>query len=49
MSKKEQIIEEISKTAITLGLRTVSAVPSPILGAAGNREFFLHLRAHLVP
>ena len=45
----KRVVEEISKTAITLGLRTVSAIPSPILGAAGNREFFLHLRADLVP
>ena len=44
-----RVIKDVTRTANTLGLRTVSTIPSPILGAAGNREFFLHLRAHLVP
>ena len=39
-----RVVEEVIAAADTLGLRHMSTTPSPILGAEGNREFFLHLR-----
>jgi 23S rRNA (cytidine1920-2'-O)/16S rRNA (cytidine1409-2'-O)-methyltransferase len=39
-----RVIEEITGAANTLGLTRVAMIESPITGAEGNREFFLHLR-----
>ncbi len=39
-----RVLEEISAAAAEVGLTRVSSVPSPITGAKGNQEFFLHLR-----
>lgn len=39
-----RVVEEVIAAADTLGLRHVSTTASPILGAEGNREFFVHLR-----
>jgi 23S rRNA (cytidine1920-2'-O)/16S rRNA (cytidine1409-2'-O)-methyltransferase len=38
-----RVIDEVSRLAADLGLRRVAMVESPIAGATGNREFFLHL------
>ena len=40
----EAVVEKAVKDAADAGLRRVAMTPSPILGATGNREFFLHLR-----
>jgi 23S rRNA (cytidine1920-2'-O)/16S rRNA (cytidine1409-2'-O)-methyltransferase len=39
-----RVVEEIAAAADTLGVSRVASVESPITGAEGNREFFLHLR-----
>jgi 23S rRNA (cytidine1920-2'-O)/16S rRNA (cytidine1409-2'-O)-methyltransferase len=39
-----RVLEEVSAAAREVGLTAVSSVPSPITGAKGNQEFFLHLR-----
>jgi 23S rRNA (cytidine1920-2'-O)/16S rRNA (cytidine1409-2'-O)-methyltransferase len=39
-----QVVEAVTRTADALGLTRVAATDSPIAGAEGNREFFLHLR-----
>jgi 23S rRNA (cytidine1920-2'-O)/16S rRNA (cytidine1409-2'-O)-methyltransferase len=38
------VIERVSRHAQASGLTTCAMTPSPITGAGGNREFFLHLR-----
>jgi 23S rRNA (cytidine1920-2'-O)/16S rRNA (cytidine1409-2'-O)-methyltransferase len=40
----EAVIARVTASAEASGLRRVGMTPSPITGAAGNREFFLHLR-----
>lgn len=42
----ERVVGEVSATARRMGLSTVGTTPSPITGAEGNREFFLHLTRH---
>lgn len=37
-------LETVVASGRTLGLELVDAVPSPLAGPAGNREFFIHLR-----
>ena len=39
-----RVIEELAASAAAIGLTRISDTPSPITGARGNREFFLHLR-----
>jgi 23S rRNA (cytidine1920-2'-O)/16S rRNA (cytidine1409-2'-O)-methyltransferase len=39
-----RVIDEVTAAANALGLRCVSDTPSPITGAEGNREFFLHFK-----
>ena len=39
-----QVVAGVTAEAIALGLARVAMTPSPITGATGNREFFLHLR-----
>ncbi len=38
------VLQELRDFAGTIGYRTVAEIPSPILGAKGNREFFIHLK-----
>lgn len=38
-----RVVDEIARTGAGLGLRVQGSEPSPITGATGNREFFLHL------
>jgi 23S rRNA (cytidine1920-2'-O)/16S rRNA (cytidine1409-2'-O)-methyltransferase len=38
------VIERTSAAAAASGFRRLGMTPSPITGATGNREFFLHLR-----
>jgi 23S rRNA (cytidine1920-2'-O)/16S rRNA (cytidine1409-2'-O)-methyltransferase len=40
----EEVIARVTDAAQTAGLLRVAMTPSPITGATGNREFFLHLR-----
>jgi 23S rRNA (cytidine1920-2'-O)/16S rRNA (cytidine1409-2'-O)-methyltransferase len=40
----EAVVARVIDAASALGLITVAQAPSPITGAAGNREFFVHLR-----
>jgi 23S rRNA (cytidine1920-2'-O)/16S rRNA (cytidine1409-2'-O)-methyltransferase len=37
------VLERVAERARELGLGVLDAIPSPILGPAGNREFLLHL------
>ncbi len=39
-----QVVDAVTATADALGLTRVAATDSPIAGAEGNREFFLHFR-----
>jgi 23S rRNA (cytidine1920-2'-O)/16S rRNA (cytidine1409-2'-O)-methyltransferase len=43
-SVHEAVIARVTTEAETSGLSRVAMTPSPITGATGNREFFLHLR-----
>jgi 23S rRNA (cytidine1920-2'-O)/16S rRNA (cytidine1409-2'-O)-methyltransferase len=40
----ERVVEETARAANALGLSRAALAESPITGAEGNREFFLHLR-----
>jgi 23S rRNA (cytidine1920-2'-O)/16S rRNA (cytidine1409-2'-O)-methyltransferase len=40
----DAVIARVTTEAAAVGLRRHGLTPSPITGAAGNREFFLHLR-----
>jgi 23S rRNA (cytidine1920-2'-O)/16S rRNA (cytidine1409-2'-O)-methyltransferase len=40
----EAVIARITEAAAATGLRRCGMTPSPITGATGNQEFFLHLR-----
>ncbi|HSL21217.1 MAG TPA: TlyA family RNA methyltransferase [Vicinamibacterales bacterium] len=40
----ERVVAEVAAAADAVGLERRGAVPSPIEGAEGNREFLLHLR-----
>lgn len=37
--KQDRVVREINEFAVTVGLRVVATIDSPILGAEGNREF----------
>jgi 23S rRNA (cytidine1920-2'-O)/16S rRNA (cytidine1409-2'-O)-methyltransferase len=41
-----RVVREIAECAAGVGFVRVAMTESPITGATGNREFFLHLRAH---
>ena len=41
----EAVIARVTEAAAACGLARVAMAPSPITGATGNQEFFLHLRA----
>jgi 23S rRNA (cytidine1920-2'-O)/16S rRNA (cytidine1409-2'-O)-methyltransferase len=40
----ERAVDDVAAAAAAVGLTRVAMAPSPITGAEGNREFFLHLR-----
>jgi 23S rRNA (cytidine1920-2'-O)/16S rRNA (cytidine1409-2'-O)-methyltransferase len=40
----DAVLARVTAEAESIGLRRVAMTPSPITGATGNREFFLHLR-----
>ena len=40
-----RVLEDVAAAAREVGLTPVGNVPSPITGAKGNQEFFLHLHA----
>jgi 23S rRNA (cytidine1920-2'-O)/16S rRNA (cytidine1409-2'-O)-methyltransferase len=40
----EAVLARVTADAEAIGLRRIAMTPSPITGASGNREFFLHLR-----
>lgn len=39
----QRVIEEIEAAATTLGYHVLGVIESPLLGPAGNKEFFIHL------
>jgi 23S rRNA (cytidine1920-2'-O)/16S rRNA (cytidine1409-2'-O)-methyltransferase len=41
----EAVIARVTEAAAACGLARIAMVPSPITGATGNQEFFLHLHA----
>jgi 23S rRNA (cytidine1920-2'-O)/16S rRNA (cytidine1409-2'-O)-methyltransferase len=41
----DAVIERVTEAAREWGLSRIAMTPSPITGATGNQEFFLHLRA----
>jgi 23S rRNA (cytidine1920-2'-O)/16S rRNA (cytidine1409-2'-O)-methyltransferase len=41
----EAVLARVTDSAASCGLARIAMTPSPITGAAGNREFLLHLRA----
>ncbi len=41
----EAVIARVTREAAACGLTRIGMTPSPITGATGNQEFFLHLRA----
>ena len=45
---RRRVVDHVAATGDTLGLTRVAATPSPISGAEGNREVFLHFR-HRAP
>jgi 23S rRNA (cytidine1920-2'-O)/16S rRNA (cytidine1409-2'-O)-methyltransferase len=40
----EAVLARVTAAAVSLGFARVAMTPSPITGATGNQEFFLHLR-----
>ena len=44
-AKHRQVLNEITGAVLGIGFHPVGLIESPILGAEGNREFLLHLRA----
>jgi 23S rRNA (cytidine1920-2'-O)/16S rRNA (cytidine1409-2'-O)-methyltransferase len=40
-----RVVDDVAAAADRIGLTRVASTPSPIEGAEGNREFFLHLKA----
>jgi 23S rRNA (cytidine1920-2'-O)/16S rRNA (cytidine1409-2'-O)-methyltransferase len=40
----EAVVTRVTEAALALGFARLGFTPSPITGATGNREFFLHLR-----
>jgi 23S rRNA (cytidine1920-2'-O)/16S rRNA (cytidine1409-2'-O)-methyltransferase len=41
-----QVLSELRQFAEEIGYEVAAEIPSPILGAKGNREFLMHLRRH---
>jgi len=45
----EAVLARVTEAAAALGLTRAGMTPSPITGATGNQEFFLHLRCTMSP
>jgi 23S rRNA (cytidine1920-2'-O)/16S rRNA (cytidine1409-2'-O)-methyltransferase len=45
----EAVLVRVTDAAAAIGLRRVAMTPSPITGATGNQEFFLHFRDARAP
>jgi 23S rRNA (cytidine1920-2'-O)/16S rRNA (cytidine1409-2'-O)-methyltransferase len=45
----DAVLARVTADALALGFVRVGLTPSPITGATGNREFFLHLRLDTAP
>jgi 23S rRNA (cytidine1920-2'-O)/16S rRNA (cytidine1409-2'-O)-methyltransferase len=45
----DAVVARVTREAAAVGFDRVAMTPSPITGASGNREFFLHLRAAAGP
>ena len=43
-SVQKRVVNEVAEAANKVGLRQFGTTPSPIKGAKGNQEFFIHLR-----
>jgi 23S rRNA (cytidine1920-2'-O)/16S rRNA (cytidine1409-2'-O)-methyltransferase len=41
---QDRVVDEVAEAAAGVGLRRVAVTPSPVAGATGNLEFFLHLQ-----
>jgi 23S rRNA (cytidine1920-2'-O)/16S rRNA (cytidine1409-2'-O)-methyltransferase len=41
--KHRRVIVEVKRAAAEVGLTAMGLIPSPVLGAEGNREFLIHL------
>ena len=41
---QHRVVDQVAAAGDRIGLTRVAMTPSPIVGAEGNREFFLHLR-----
>jgi 23S rRNA (cytidine1920-2'-O)/16S rRNA (cytidine1409-2'-O)-methyltransferase len=44
----EAVIAKVTEEARALGYQRIAMTPSPITGATGNQEFFLHLKQNSV-
>jgi 23S rRNA (cytidine1920-2'-O)/16S rRNA (cytidine1409-2'-O)-methyltransferase len=42
--RHEQVLRDLRNFAASLGYRVMKEMPSPILGAKGNREFLIWLQ-----
>lgn len=45
-AQHEQVLGELSRFAAEIGYEVAGQIPSPLLGAKGNREFLMYLRRH---
>jgi 23S rRNA (cytidine1920-2'-O)/16S rRNA (cytidine1409-2'-O)-methyltransferase len=45
-AQHQLVLDELTEFARRLGYQVNGPIPSPLLGAKGNREFFLHLLPH---
>ena len=45
-AQHERVLSELSSFATEIGYQVAGRLPSPLLGAKGNREFLLYLRRH---
>jgi 23S rRNA (cytidine1920-2'-O)/16S rRNA (cytidine1409-2'-O)-methyltransferase len=43
-AQHEQVLNELGRFAAELGYEVAGQIPSPLLGAKGNREFLMYLR-----
>ena len=45
-AQHEQVLDELRRFAGEIGYEVAGQIPSPVLGAKGNREFLLYLKPH---
>jgi 23S rRNA (cytidine1920-2'-O)/16S rRNA (cytidine1409-2'-O)-methyltransferase len=43
-AKHQRVVNEVTQTALEIGLQPVGVIESPILGAEGNHEFLIHMK-----